>query len=53
MKLIKEVAENKSSDQKIDIVENESMKPWLKRRRNFGFFETLLAEVRLEDVIEL
>ena len=32
---------------------NESMKPWLKRRRNFGFFETLLAEVRLEDVIEL
>ena len=25
------------------------MKPWLKRKKNFGFYETLLAELRLED----
>ena len=25
------------------------VKPWLKRRKNIGFYETLLAELRLED----
>ena len=25
------------------------MKPWLKRRKNLGFYDTLLAELRLED----
>ena len=25
------------------------MKPWLKRRQSFGVYETLLAELRLED----
>ena len=25
------------------------MKPWLKRRKNLGFYETLLAELRSED----
>ena len=25
------------------------MKPWPKRRKNLGFYETLLAELRLED----
>ena len=25
------------------------MKPWLKRRKNLGFYETLLAEPQLED----
>ena len=25
------------------------VKPWLKRRKNLGFYETLLAELRLED----
>ena len=25
------------------------MKPWLKRRKNLEFYETLLAELRLED----
>ena len=25
------------------------MKPWLKRRKNLGFYETLLAELQLED----
>ena len=25
------------------------MKPWLERRKNLGFYEILLAELRLED----
>ena len=25
------------------------MKPWLKRRKNLGFYETLLAELLLEE----
>ena len=25
------------------------MKPWLKKRKNLGFYETLLAELRLGD----
>ena len=25
------------------------MKPWLKRRKNLEFYETLLAELRLQD----
>ena len=44
MKLIKEVAENKSSDQKIDIVENESMKPWLKEEETLGFLKLCLQK---------